>query len=70
MISDVQLMMNLNSKNSKFAGDILAEIWSKLIIDDKPVVAEYIDPGRNNDDVSLAEWTPDWYYRHVRGSQN
>ena len=51
----------LEVKNFEIAGDILAQIWSKLIIDDRPVVAEYIDPGRDNVDVNPAEWTADWY---------
>ncbi|GBO99386.1 hypothetical protein EVAR_73595_1 [Eumeta japonica] len=55
----------LELKNFKMAGNILAQIWSKLIIDDKPVVAEYVDPASDNIDKSLVEWTPDWYCRHI-----
>ncbi|GBP43606.1 hypothetical protein EVAR_32172_1 [Eumeta japonica] len=56
----------LELKNFKMAGNILAQIWSKLTIDDKPVGAEYVDPASDNIDKSLVEWTPDWYCRHVR----
>ena len=32
----------LELKNFEFVGEILSEIWSKLVIDGHPVVAEYI----------------------------
>ncbi|XP_071575574.1 uncharacterized protein [Temnothorax nylanderi] len=59
----------LELQNFKKAGDILAQIWSTLIIDEEPVVAEYISPESDNIDVNQAKWTPDWYCRHVRESQ-
>lgn len=32
-------------ENFKAAGKILVEVWNSLIIDNYPVVAEYIEPG-------------------------
>ena len=36
--------MELEIKNFKAVGEILAEIWSELIIDGHPIKAAYIDP--------------------------
>lgn len=36
--------MELETKNFKAVGEILAEIWSELIIDGHPIKAAYIDP--------------------------
>jgi hypothetical protein len=34
----------LEKKNFKMAGDVLAEVWSINVLDEYPVVAEYINP--------------------------
>ena len=34
----------LEKKNFQFAGNPLAEIWSQLVVDNFPTVAEFIDP--------------------------
>lgn len=58
----------LELKNFENAGVTLAEIWSKLVIDDHPVTAEYITPNETN--KSLACKLDDtWYSVHVRESQ-
>ena len=38
----------LEVRNFKAAGDVLAGIWSESVIDDHPVVARYIDPQDRN----------------------
>jgi hypothetical protein len=35
---------DLEKKHFQFAGNILAEIWSQLTVDNFPTVAEFIDP--------------------------
>ena len=32
----------LELQNFEYAGKILAELWSKLVIDDHPVIAEFV----------------------------
>ncbi|KAL4721291.1 hypothetical protein ACJJTC_015437 [Scirpophaga incertulas] len=52
------------------SGKILSEIWSSIIIDNEPVVAEYLPP--DNDDVGeMTDVLNDqhWYTRHVQESQ-
>lgn len=56
----------LEKQNFEFAGQTLAEIWSKLIIDEHPVVAEYVAPQE-----LVSPKIPDaaWYSKHVREGQ-
>ena len=35
---------DLEKKNFGYAGNVHASLWSELVIDNHPVVAEYIDP--------------------------
>ncbi|KAL4710004.1 hypothetical protein ACJJTC_015982 [Scirpophaga incertulas] len=61
---------DLELKNFAQAGKILSEIWSSIIIDNEPVVAEYLPP--DNDDVGeMTDVLNDqhWYTRHVQESQ-
>ena len=34
--------VELELQNFEYPGEILAELWSKLVIDDYPVVAEFV----------------------------
>ena len=38
----------LEVRNFKAAGNVLADIWSESVIDEHPVVARYIDPQDRN----------------------
>ena len=57
---------DLELKNFAAAGEVLAEIWSNMVIDGHPVQAEYIQPK----EITSKE-LPDmhWYSNHVRESQ-
>ena len=56
----------LELKNFQFAGPTLADIWSQLVIDGNPVVAESIeDDAPNVTEVKSEEWKA----CHVRQSQ-
>ena len=60
----------LERKNFDFAGQTFAEIWSGLIIDNFPVVAEYIT--QENSELPGEELLPQsqhWFDNHVRTSQ-
>ena len=63
----------LETKNFEFAGNTLAEVWSKLVIDDFPVHAIYVTPPVENDeaeDIKEAEEIDiEWRTNHVRESQ-
>ena len=37
----------LEKENFAFAGKTLAEIWSKLVVDNFPTIAEYIEPNHS-----------------------
>ncbi|KAL5491710.1 hypothetical protein EMCRGX_G017057, partial [Ephydatia muelleri] len=60
----------LEKKNFGCAGNVLAEIWSSVIIDKYPVVAEYI-PFENSElnASSLSSKDHTWFSQHVRTSQ-
>ena len=60
----------LEKKNLGCAGNVLAEIWSSVIIDKYPVVAEYI-PFENSElnASSLSSKDHTWFSQHVRTSQ-
>ena len=56
----------LELQNFEYAGEILAELWSKMVIDGHPVVAEFIkDPPSEVSIIKLE----DWRANHVRESQ-
>lgn len=64
--------LELEKRNFESAGIVLANIWSQLIVDDFPVVAEYIVPTDTRLNVEQAkELKSDatWYANHVRESQ-
>lgn len=56
----------LELKNFKAAGEILASVWSKTVIDKHPVVAEYIPAG---DEMELHDLDQSWIDSHVRQSR-
>lgn len=53
--------------NIEFAGEALAEIWSKMTIDGYPVIAECVTT--NGSDLKVTEVSADWYANHVQESQ-
>ena len=57
----------LELKNFEYAADILGEIWSKLVIDGHPVVAEFIkeEPAA----ITSITKSEEWKAKHVRESQ-
>lgn len=60
----------LEKKNFASAGEILAEIWSGITLDSKPVVAEYIEPGKGTlSHEDMIERSPKWLATHCRVSQ-
>lgn len=61
----------LEKRNFADAGNILAQIWSELVIDGEPVVTEYIDPQDINENSNnlTDSWTEEGYCTHVRESQ-
>ena len=56
----------LEEINFKSAGEILAEVWSKTVIDNYPVVAQYQPPGKK---VEFDGFTQQWIDSHVRQSR-
>lgn len=59
---------SLERDNFQKAGEVLAEVWSSVLIDGHKVVAEYIQP--NDDESSVTDLTDEqWYADHVRESQ-
>ena len=56
----------LEMKNFPKAGEALAEILSKTVIDNYPTVAEYINP---SDEVFITAKDQEWMAKHVRESQ-
>ena len=56
----------LELKNFEHAGKVLAEIWSALVVDGHPVVAEYIKDEKTKLPTQKSE---KWKAKHVRGSQ-
>ena len=55
----------LEKKNFKSAGDILAEIWSKIELDGHPVVKEHVEK-KEIDPIELNEM---WMSNHCRTSK-
>ena len=55
----------LEKKNFNNAGNALADIWRKLVLDEKPVFTEYVE----NQECSPDEYTERWISDHCRVSQ-
>ena len=61
---------DLEKKNFKFAGVTLAEIWSQIIVDKFPTVAEYIEPTESELlEENLLSMDQKWCDVHLRTSQ-
>lgn len=67
--------VELEKRNFAAAGEVLAKIWSDLVIDNHPVVAEFKNPPSvttTSTDSVLGHKSPkndQWYANHVRESQ-
>lgn len=62
----------MEKQNFGFAGQALSEVWSKLVIDKFPTIAEYIDPDSRcelDPDTILSKKSEEWIASHVRTSQ-
>lgn len=59
----------LEKENFQKAGQVLAEIWSKVKIDQETVVAEYIVPNPVKEKFVPSAPSQEWYSQHVRESQ-
>lgn len=60
----------LERKNFQFAGQTLAQIWSEMVIDKHPVIAEYISPENSETDASdLIKKDAKWKSLHDQTSQ-
>lgn len=57
----------LELKNFEYAADVLGEIWSKLVIDGHPVVAEFIK--EEPEEITSRTKSEEWKAKHVRESQ-
>ena len=57
---------DLEVRNFKAAGNVLADIWSESVIGEHPVVSRCIDP---QDRDLNARTTEDWKSKHVSQSQ-
>ena len=64
--SNKTIDMELEKKNFKAAGEILAEIWSESIINGHPIKARYVDPQERSIDTTEIEV---WKNVHVQQSQ-
>ena len=56
----------LERQNFQYAGEILAELWSKLVSDDHPVITEFIRDEVSDITITKSE---EWKANHVRESQ-
>ena len=55
----------LELPNFEYAGEILAELWSKLVIDYHPVIAEFVRDETSETTITKSE---EWKANHVRES--
>ena len=61
---------DLELQNFQYAAEVLADVWSPLIIDGHPTVAEYIQPHQSELSAeTLLKKPQSWMDRHVRTSQ-
>ena len=64
------LMMNWRKNFLEHAGKVLAEIWSNLVVDKFPCVAEYVDPSNSEILLSnIVNQDQNWFDVQVRTSQ-
>jgi len=57
----------LEKKNFSKTGSVLAEVWSKTVIDGEPVIAQYVKPSTQRPIPMLQN--EEWRSQHVRTSQ-
>jgi hypothetical protein len=61
---------DLELRNFQYAGEVLADVWSPLVVDGHPTVAEYIQPHQSKLPVAeIFTKQQSWMDRHVRTSQ-
>lgn len=60
---------DFENQNFRKAREILAEIWSNMVIDNHNVVTEYIDPNPEAEQFVPPTALQKWYSKHVRESQ-
>ncbi|XP_065172441.1 uncharacterized protein [Atheta coriaria] len=60
---------DLEKKNFQKAGEVLSEVWKKMVIDGHDVVAEYVEPDDKAESFVPDLPSPQWYSEHVRESQ-
>ena len=58
----------LEEKNFKAAGEVLAEVWSNLVIDNHPVTSEYVDE-KPSELITSFSATPAFKSRHLIQTQ-
>lgn len=59
----------VEQQNFRKAGEVLAEIWSSVLIDGKTVFAEYVEPNATAECFVPNMPSPEWCSKHVRQSQ-
>jgi len=60
----------LEKKKFDFAGKALADVWSRLVLDGHPTVAEYIEPSTSElSEENVISKDQTWWETHVRSSQ-
>lgn len=60
--------VDLEKANFEHAGNLLAELWSELVISGFPTYTNYIDPDESLIDIPGPK-SQEWLLRHVRTSQ-
>lgn len=60
---------DLEKNNFQKAGEVLAEVWNNVVIDNHRVVAEFIEPDDIAESFVPDMPSPQWYIEHVRESQ-
>lgn len=61
---------DLELQNFQYAGEVLADVWSPLVVDGHPTVAEYIKPSQSELPVeNILKKSQSWMDRHVNTSQ-
>lgn len=60
---------DLERVNFKYAGEVLADIWGNISLDNYPVVSKYIEPAQEEQPTTEDTVTDAlWYAAHVRES--
>ena len=60
----------LEKSNFRYAGETLAAVWNGMVIDQHPVIAEFIEPDQSElHPAELTSYDEVWLKDHVRTSQ-